>query len=163
TIACAIASLANPYGWHLHTHVAEYLRSDWIRNVIQEFQSPSFRSENMLQFEILMVVGLMAAPGLLMRRRVVEAVWIRFLVPMALASVRHAPVYVPVAAPALASEVTLWWSAATARARKSSLAGILNQMSADTLPNFRRVSAIPAAVILVVALLDKPLRWPTDF
>ena len=29
-------------GIRLHLHVAEYLRSDWIRNVIQEFQSPSF-------------------------------------------------------------------------------------------------------------------------
>ena len=40
TLACAAASLVNPYGWNLHRHVAEYLRSDWIRNVIQEFQSP---------------------------------------------------------------------------------------------------------------------------
>ena len=34
-----------------------YLRSDWIRTVIQEFMSPSFRTENMLQFEALLMVG----------------------------------------------------------------------------------------------------------
>jgi len=68
-----------------------------------------------------------------------------------------------VAAPAVAAEVTLWWASATQRAGKSSLAGILNQMSADILPGFRRVSAIPIAVVVVVALMGQPIRWPTDF
>ena len=54
TCACAAASLVNPYGIRVAQHVIEYLRSDWIRNVIQEFQSPSFRNENMLQFEALL-------------------------------------------------------------------------------------------------------------
>src|SRR5258708_32157207 len=76
TAACAAASLVNPYGWNLHIHVGQYLRSDWIRSVIQEFQSPSFRDENMLQFEALMLVGVLAAASLLSRRRVVEALWI---------------------------------------------------------------------------------------
>ena len=67
TAACAAASLVNPYGYGCIVHVVEYLRSDWIRNVIQEFQSPSFRNENMLQFEALLLVGLIAA-GLLFRR-----------------------------------------------------------------------------------------------
>jgi len=40
TAACALASLINPYGIQLHIHVFEYLRSDWIRSVIQEFQAP---------------------------------------------------------------------------------------------------------------------------
>src|SRR6185295_14446005 len=29
TLACAAASLVNPYGWNLHIHVAQYMRSDW--------------------------------------------------------------------------------------------------------------------------------------
>jgi len=163
TLACAAASLVNPYGWNLHIHVGQYLRSDWIRSVIQEFQSPSFRGENMLQFEALMLVGLIAAGGLLRRRRVVEALWIVFWIHMALGSVRHAPVFVTVAAPAVAAEVALWWTTATQGARKSSLFGILNQMSTDSLPGFRRVSAIPLAVILSLALIGPSLRWPTDF
>src|ERR1700723_3722490 len=35
TFICAASSLVNPYGYGLHVHVVEYLRSDWIRNVIQ--------------------------------------------------------------------------------------------------------------------------------
>ena len=79
TAACAAATLVNPYGYGLHRHVLEYLRSDWIRNVVQEFQSPSFRNESMLQFEGLLFVGLMTAGALLRRRQVVEGLWILFL------------------------------------------------------------------------------------
>nr|MDP9115165.1 hypothetical protein [Acidobacteriota bacterium] len=61
TAACAAASLVNPYGWGLHAHVIQYLRSDWIGKVVQEFQSPVFRGENMLQFEALLFIGLIAA------------------------------------------------------------------------------------------------------
>ena len=57
TGACALATLANPYGWRLHQHLVRYLTSSWIRQVVEEFQSPRFRSESMLQFEILLFVG----------------------------------------------------------------------------------------------------------
>src|SRR5579864_418104 len=53
--SCSAASLLNPYGTDLHVHILGYLRSDWIRNVVQEFQAPTFRSEGQLQFEILLV------------------------------------------------------------------------------------------------------------
>ena len=91
TLACAAATLVNPYGWNLHRHVLEYLRSDWIRNVIQEFQSPVFRSENMLQFEALLLIGLIVAGAQFRRWKIVEGLWIVFWAHMALGSVRHAP------------------------------------------------------------------------
>src|SRR5271156_6094055 len=99
TAACAAASLVNPYGYRLHQHVGEYLRSDWIRSVIQEFQSPSFRNENMMQFEGLLLVGLMVAGLLLRRGRIVEALWIVYFAHMSLSSVRHVPIFVTVVAP----------------------------------------------------------------
>jgi hypothetical protein len=89
---CAAASLMNPYGWGLHKHVVEYLRSDWIRNVIQEFQSPSFRNENMMQFEVLLFAGLIAVGSLVRKKRIVEPLWVLFLAYEALSSGRHVPV-----------------------------------------------------------------------
>lgn len=161
--ACAAASLVNPYGYRLHQHVLEYLRSDWIRNVIQEFQSPSFRNENMLQFEALLFLGLMAA-GLLFRRgRVVEGLWIILFANMSLSSVRHVPVFVTVTAPIIAAEISEWWRAWTANARKSSLAGIVNGMAADSIKQFRRTSAWPAIAVVALMLMGKPIPWPTDF
>lgn len=163
TCACVAASVVNPYGIGLHRHVVEYLRSDWIRNAIQEFQSPSFRNENMMQFEALLFLGLMVA-GLQFRRgRVVEGLWIVAFANMALGSVRHVPLFVTVNVPILASEISEWWRAWTANAKKSSLAGIINAMAADSLKHFRRTSAWPAAAVMALMLIGRPIPWPTDF
>src|SRR6187431_2183070 len=43
-VSCLAVSVVNPYGYHLHEHIVAYLRSDWIREAVDEFQSPSFRS-----------------------------------------------------------------------------------------------------------------------
>jgi hypothetical protein len=161
--ACSAASLINPYGYHLHMHVAEYLRSDWIRNVIQEFQSPVFRNENVLQFEALMLIGLIAAGSLFKRRRIAEGLWIVYFAHMSLSSVRHVPIFVTVCAPVIASEISDWWRAWTSGARKSSLIGIVNQMSGDLAPSFQRVSAWPLLLISALAVMGAPIKWPKDF
>jgi hypothetical protein len=161
--ACSAASLINPYGYHLHMHVAEYLRSDWIRNVIQEFQSPVFRNENVLQFEALMLIGLIAAGSLFKRRRIAEGLWIVYFAHMSLSSVRHVPIFVTVCAPVIASEISDWWRAWTNGARKSSLIGIVNQMSGDLAPSFQRVSAWPLLLVGALAVIGAPIKWPTDF
>lgn len=161
--ACAAASLVNPYGWRLHLHVAEYLRSDWIRNTIQEFQSPVFRSENLLQFEALMLAGLIAAGLLFRRRRVAEGLWIVYLAHMSLASVRHVPIFVTVCAPVIALEASGWWRAWTNGARKSSLVGIVNQISRESMHSFLRSSAWPFLMVAGMAVMGAPIRWPKDF
>jgi hypothetical protein len=169
TLACAAASLVNPYGWNLHRHVAEYLRSDWIRNVVQEFQSPTFRSENMLQFEALLLIGLIVAGAQFRRWKVVEGLWIVFWAHMALGSVRHAPVFLTITAPITAAQLSDWWNQWTAHVKKGSLPHILNLMAADALKGFRRTSAWPAAAVIVLALLGPPftsstrIKWPQDF
>ncbi len=163
TAGCAAASLVNPYGYGLHVHIAEYLRSDWIRNVIQEFQSPSFRSENMLQFEILLLAGLLVAGSLLRRRRIVEALWIIVFAHLSLESARHVPIYITVAAPVIAGEIGRWWESFTPSPRKGSLPSILNQISADSVAAFRRSSAWPAMAIIALILIRQPIQWPQDF
>ena len=117
--SCAAVSLVNPYGYKLHTHVAEYLRSDWIRNTIQEFQSPVFRNENILQFEALMLIGLIAAGLLFRRKRFVEGLWIVYFAHMSLGSVRHVPIFVTVCAPVIAIEVSDWWRQWTGNAKEA--------------------------------------------
>jgi hypothetical protein len=161
--ACSAASLINPYGYHLHQHVAEYLRSDWIRNTIQEFQSPIFRNENVLQFEALMVIGLIATGLLFRRRRIVEGLWIVYFAHMSLGSVRHVPIFVTVCAPVIAAEISDWWRTWTAGAKKSSLFGIVNQMSGDLAASFLRVSAWPFLLVGTLVVMGAPIKWPKDF
>jgi len=60
TVACTLATLANPYGWALHAHIIRYLGSSWIVENVQEFQSPSIRAESMIVFAALLLTGVMA-------------------------------------------------------------------------------------------------------
>jgi len=160
---CSLASLVNPYGFQLHVHIWEYLRADWIKNLVQEFQAPTFRSEGQLQFEALLLAGLIAC-GLLLRRRLfAEALWVIFLAHSSLISVRHVPLYAAVAAPLVACEISEWWRAGVACMKKSSALRILHQLGADLAPGFRRTSMWPAVLILSLAALDAPLQWPRDF
>jgi hypothetical protein len=161
--SCALVSLVNPYGYHLHTHVAEYLRSDWIRNTIQEFQSPIFRNENVLQFEALMLIGLVATGLLLRRRRIVESLWIVYFAHMSLGSVRHVPIFVTVCAPVIAAEISDWWRMWTAGAKKGSLFTIVNQMSGELAASFIRISAWPFLLVGTLVAMGAPIKWPKDF
>ena len=107
----------------------------------------------MLQFEALLLLGLIVAGAQFRRWKVVEGLWIVFWAHMALGSVRHAPIFVAVTAPIIAVQLSDWWNHWTAHVKKSSLPGILNLMAADALKGFRRTSVWPAAAVVVLALM----------
>ncbi len=161
--ACAAASVVNPYGIRLHQHVGEYLRSDWIRSMIQEFQSPTFRGESMMQFEALLLAGIIIAGFLLRERRFAEALWILFFAHEALSSQRHIPIFVIVAAPLIAEKLSQFWRDWTLSVKKSSPLAIINQMSADFVGGFRRTSVWPALGAVALMLIGNPIAWPKDF
>ncbi len=163
TAACGAATLANPYGIELHIHVARYLTSDWIRSTIGEFQSPSFRTENVMQYEALLIAGLLAAGSLLARRKVGEALMILFWAHMSLSSARHIPLYLLVAAPWVAAEANRYWNRWTAGAGRKSIVGILRQVAADVSAGQRRLGVFPVLVVLVLYAGDQSSRWPSDF
>ncbi len=163
-LATSAATLVNPYGWGLHKHVIEYMSSDFIRSVVQEFQSPSFRSENQLQYEVLLLIGLMAAAMLLARRRVVEALLVLFWAHQSLGSVRHITVFSSLAAPIVADEASRLWTWWVAGGGKKSTRKILNSLAADMRPSFEWTSVWPAAVALSILLIAAlPVKWPSDF
>jgi hypothetical protein len=95
---CTAASLANPYGWKLHLHVARYLSSRWIVDNVQEFQSPNIRSEGMVVFALL----LLAAVAVSARANRFETVLVLLWAFAALRSARHIPMFAIVAAPVVA-------------------------------------------------------------
>lgn len=162
-LGCAAASLVNPYGIELHRHILSYLRSDWIKDVVGEFQSPSFRAENVLQFEALLFLGLMAATLLMMRRRFVEASWIVVWAYLALSSSRHIPIFVIVAAPVIAVEATRLWDQWSGQADARSVRAILSRVAADLRPGFRRTSLWPVFAVLFLLASGGWMNWPTDF
>jgi hypothetical protein len=124
-LACLAATLANPYGWRLHEHIIRYLGSSWILENVQEFQSPRIRSENMLVFAVLLLVGAAVASRAWARRQWFEAALVWVWGFAALRSARHAPLYVIVAVPVIASECARLWQAAAERYGGRSPAAIL--------------------------------------
>ena len=161
--ACCAVTLVNPYGVHLHAHIWQYLRSDWIRNLVQEFQAPTFRSEGQLQFEILLILGLMTAGVLLIRGKITELLWLLFLAHSSLTSVRHAPLYALMAAPLLAVALSDWWKQNARLAGSRSYGRILFQLGEDLRPGFMRTSLWVCTPVLALFLINAPASWPRDF
>lgn len=162
-VLCAAASVVNPYGIELHRHILAYLRSDWIKNAVAEFQSPSFRAENVLQYEVVLLAGLVAAGWLLSRKKLVEAIWILVWAHFSLSSARHIPIFIIFAGPLVALELTRLWRDWSDGAGPKSAVGILDQLSTDLKPGFQRTSLWPLAFVVFLALSGPPLKWPTDF
>jgi hypothetical protein len=161
TAACGAATLANPYGYQLHAHILAYLRSDWIRQVVEEFQSPKFRSENMLHFEILLFAGLGLIPVLWRKGNLKDVLLLIFWAHAALGSARHVPLYAIVAAPICAGQASVLWSGWTARCGRASLAGILRDCVRDFSAMRPRTSLwLPLVTVLVVLM---GCNWPLDF
>lgn len=159
--ACSAATLINPYGYHLHQHMLSYLQSDWIREVVLEFRSPSFRTENIFQYEILLVLGLMAAASCLTRRRYGHCLWILFWAHQSLSSARHITLYVSIAVPVIAIEITVLWNRFLQTQLAASTPMILNRIAADLAPQFRRMSISGFAAVAVLSVT--PQQWPSDF
>jgi hypothetical protein len=163
TGACLAASLVNPYGFRLHIHVASYLQSSFIRDAVQEFQSPAFRSESMRQFELVLVLGIVCAGFLLARKRYVESLWILYFAHSALSSARHIPLYLIVASPIIAIEATSWWRKVFTVAPKDSVRGILDALSVDVARGFRRSTFWLAPGIALAVAMTAAQHWPSDF
>lgn len=57
-LAAAVASLVNPYGWHLHEHIYRYLTNRFLMEHIDEFQSPNFHGLAQRCFLLLLLIAI---------------------------------------------------------------------------------------------------------
>jgi hypothetical protein len=161
-VACGLASLLNPYGIYLHLHIFDTLQSTWIKNNVSEFQSPTFRSEEMYYFMFLLFAGLFCVVSLIRARRLVEPLWIVFLAYASLTSVRHATIFVLVAAPIISLEASQWWTSVVAGRSRTSVLGLLDDMTRKFSSKLRGTSVFIPAVIVVLAFVSG-VPWPQEF
>ena len=110
--ACLAASLINPYFYHLHVHMAAYLRNPWNGQHIMEFFSPSFHHPNALFLEAMLVLAAAAAYSASAKGRFIEPLLICVWAHGALLAARNIPIFMIVAAPPVAALIHEWLMAA---------------------------------------------------
>ena len=159
---CAVASLVNPYGIKLHLYIRDYLSSDMIRNGVQEFQSPSFRLESMFHYMLMLFVALAITGPLLKKHRLTEVLWIWFLAYESLVSVRHVPLFMIVAVPIVAAEITAFWTKWVLAQPRRSIARTLDAVTVQFQDGAIRMSVWAPAVVLILAL-SHSTHWPETF
>jgi hypothetical protein len=162
-VVCGATSIVNPYGLQLHAHIFSYLQSDWIRRVVDEFKAPDFRSESLLQYQVVLFTALIVTGLLLSRKRFVSALWIVAFAHLSLSSVRHVPVFMIIATPIVAEVASTVWAGFAARAGRGSVFAILDGIGADSRAGFVKLTVWPLLAVIACANAGDIVRWPRDF
>jgi len=159
---CLLVSFVNPYFYHLHAHIFEYLTDRYQYHNISEFQSFNFHHPVTLYFEPMLLLGLAAAVWSLSRRDYVHALLITGWAHLALVAVRNTPIFMIVASVPVAvmlekvmedlpgSHLAIWLRHAASRVMRFAA----DFGEADSLPRLHVASA--AAGCLLVALFYAP-------
>jgi hypothetical protein len=167
-LACVAASLANPYTYHLHQHVIEYLRDPYQSQHITEFLSLSFHHPMAVFFEAMLLTGAAAALWHASKGRYIEPVLILVWGHGALLAARNIPLFMVVAALPVAAALEEWvalmpaWNLAgwvrAAAARFTRVAGETTEI--DTIGRWHAVSVLGALVFAALLYAPNP---PKEF
>ncbi len=159
---CLGASLANPYGYDLHRHLAQYLRSEWIRRIVLEFQAPKFNSSGGAYLEMVLFAAIGVGLFLLWKRQVASALVILGWAHASLHSVRHFTILYIVLAPALTAVLMDLWRTAVERRRRG-LLGILYALGNDHQRGLARNSTLLPALVVILLTGIAGSYVPRDF
>jgi hypothetical protein len=161
-LLCLAASLVNPYTYHLHVHVFQYLRDPFQSEYILEFLTLSFHHPVAIFFEILLLAGAATAVWNLSQRNFIDPVLMALWAHGSLLAARNIPIFVIVAAPPVAAALQHWiealplsntaaWLCAAAR----KYIGVTTELAdADSIGRWHPASAL--GVLAVAALLFAP-------
>lgn len=158
--ACVLASMLNPYGYHLHFHVLEYLASSFYLQYISEFRPIDFQWHSAAYFETLLVLSIGAAVWHLGKGRLVHALLPVSWAHLALLSARNIPIFSVVAVPSIALAIREWiafaedqWGSHPLGAGAKAVADLEKDLNtiADRTP--LRVAVVPTVGLVVMGLL----------
>jgi hypothetical protein len=160
--ACLAASLINPYTYHLHVHLFEYLRDPYASQHIIEFFSLSFHHPVAIFFESMLLLSAVAVFWYARRGRYTESLLLLVFGHLALLAGRNIPIFVLVAAPPVAGLVQAWLNGLPelelaqwvrrAAAKYNRIAA--RTAETDRIPRWHLVSVL--GVAMVAALLFAP-------
>jgi len=103
TLACGLCTLANPYTYELHVHIAKYLSEPYHIQNIGEYQSVNFHETASLYIEALLLFGVISGAWYTVRYRVfTPIILILGWGHLALFAARNVPLFAIIAAPFIA-------------------------------------------------------------
>jgi hypothetical protein len=170
--ACLVASLLNPYTYHLPVHMVKFLREPFYSEHILEYFSISFHSPTAIFFEALLLMSVAAVFWSIREGRFTEALLLSVWAHGALLAARNIPIFAIMAAPPAAAaiqqgllrlpdlKVAAWLRAAARKFNR------LAEETAETdrIPRLHLVSVL--GVLLVVALIyapNPPKKFRSEF
>jgi hypothetical protein len=159
---CLAASLVNPYSYHLHVHVFQYLRDPFQSEYVSEFLTLSFHHPVAIYFEILLLAGAATAVWNLSQRNFIDPVLMALWAHGALLAARNIPIFAIVAAPPVAAALQRWIerlplsnAAGWLRAAAEKYIGVTAEFAdTDAIGRWHPASALGA--LAVAALLFAP-------
>jgi hypothetical protein len=108
SFACMAVSLLNPYTYHLHVHMAQYLRDPFNSQHILEFFSPTFHHPMAMFFETMLALSVAAAIWNVSRGRFAEPLLMVVWAHGSLLAARNIPIFMIAAAPPVAAAIQEW-------------------------------------------------------
>jgi hypothetical protein len=158
--SCVLTSLLNPYGYHLHLHVLEYLGSTFYLQYISEFRPVDFQWQSASYFETLLVLAIGAALWHLSNGRLVHVLLPLSWTHLALLSARNVPIFAVVTLPSIAIAIGEWigfvqdrWQASPVAAAARAVAEVENDLDSIADEIRVRVALVPAVGMIVMGLL----------
>src|SRR5450432_2250713 len=107
-LACMAASLINPYTWHLHAHMVQYLRDPFNSQHIAEFLSPSFHHPSAIFFEAMLVLAVATAVWSVSKGSFAEPLLMLVWAHGGLLAARNILFFVMVGRPPVAAAIQEW-------------------------------------------------------
>jgi hypothetical protein len=161
-LACLAASLINPYTYHLHVHMVQYLQDPWNSLHIAEFVSPTFHHPAAIFFEVMLMLAVGTAVWNLSRGRFTETLLMFVWAHGALLAGRNIPIFAIAAAPPVAYAIQEWLLRVPALNVAAWLRTAIHKFNAvaeetgqtDSIPRLHLVSVLGA--LLVAALIYAP-------
>ena len=160
--ACVAASLVNPYFYHLHQHMIDYLTDSYQSQHIVEFLSLNFHHPVAMFFEFLLVAGIGAAFWHVSRGRYTEAILVFVWAHGALLATRNLPLYALIATPIIAAALEHWLQRIPQLNLASWATGLVERFrntaretgDMEAVPRWHAVSAV--AILAIAAVLYAP-------
>ena len=141
---CIAATFVNPYTWHLHRHVFEFLSDKKLLDNIQEYQSISFHCPPAMFFELMILLAAGAAFWSLQAGRITPALLSLMWTHLALLSARNIPLFMIVVAPMAAS----WLQDVLIRLKSMRFVGAVFATISEICEELKPIERAPRAYLL---------------